>query len=115
MLVGMFLSVAVFRGDSHPKGFNLPAATAPQAQRWTGEQNDLPEEGNSLDRIQAEPSNEFPGNLRDRYDWPADFDLPLDVVIEDLPGVPEKIDRPSPPFDQPRPSEPSKKWTWPFG
>jgi len=43
------------------------------------------------------------------YRWPADFKLLLEIVIRDLPDVPEEIQGPSPPIEPEKPSEKKKK------
>ncbi len=66
----------------------LPAPNAPVAPRWVPL------------RELAEESTE---DLHAKYGWPADFQLPLQIVIDDLPEVPEKIKGPSPPIEPDQP------------
>ena len=55
-----------------------PAPDAPKARSWTPEAKKPFEE-------------QVP-----TYQWPDDFELPLQIIIEDVPEVPERIKGPSP-------------------
>jgi hypothetical protein len=86
LLLGGLLLRSVCR--SRRSLFQPPAPAAPQAPGWK------PQEPQRADA--QTPPEQPPA----RYQWPADFNPPLEIVIDNVPDVPEKIVGPSPPIDQ---------------
>jgi len=65
-----------------PNGSKPPAPDAPEAKQWSPEANEP-----------MQPNEPSP-------DTPADtWNLPLDIVFDDIPEVPEEIRGPSPPIE----------------
>ena len=124
-LLGVALAgAASIRGCGRPVGLIPPAPTAPKAPEWSSDEPAAPEPNPSLPppgdlRIEL-PSEESPVTespvtespvtespvaespvASSQQEWPADFRMPRDLVFDDLPEVPEAIQGPSPPIDQP--------------
>lgn len=69
----------------------MPAPKAPAAPRWVP---------------LAELAEELTEDLHAKYGWPASFELPLQIVYDDLPEVLEKIKGPTPPIEPDRKKAP---------
>ncbi|MEE8450451.1 MAG: hypothetical protein V3R99_01010 [Thermoguttaceae bacterium] len=68
-------------------GSKPPAPDAPEAQQWKPKEPKEPKEEPS----QAEAPDDVPTR---------DWNLPLEIVIDDIPEIPEEIKGPSPPIEE---------------
>jgi len=100
LLAVLVLRVAVFGGRGRSRGRIPPAPSAPQAPDWTAKKPGAGEGPLLLKQLPGDPPEKAAEELRARYGWPDDFELPLDVLINDAPEIPEEIRGPSPPFDE---------------
>jgi len=79
-----------------------PAPDAPPAPQWTPQHPAPPENDQPQQQREQPPEKPAEHPLEEPppgYQWPADFELPLEIVIE-LPEVPEQIRDPSPPIEE---------------
>ena len=83
LLGAVLLGVVLYRGRGREDPGAPLAPDASTAPAWPGPTP-----------IDGEPSPQ-----RTPYHWPADFKLPREITIEDLPEVPPHIIGPSPPID----------------
>ena len=87
--------------DTQPKP---PRPEAPEAPPWTPGKADSaavrPAASASRPDLGLAPPYSPQTDQKPADKGPADLGLPIDVVIKDVPKVPEKIARPSPPIDE---------------
>ena len=77
-------------------GSKPPAPNAPEAQQWQPETEQPETEQPEAEQPEtAQPSQpEAP-----IVEWPKGWSLPLEIVIDDIPEIPEEIKGPSPPIE----------------
>lgn len=90
LLLGLLLlGMAVFRGGD-PRGWvrRPPAPSGRKAPDWDSRRRSPAEDRTGPRQPEA------------TYAWPPDFELPLEIVIDNLPEVPQRIVGPSPPIGE---------------
>ncbi len=89
----LLLGGALLRSCSREAPYTPPAPSAPKAPGWT------PQKVESTDAGQG-PKDPVVERFGVAASEPSEAVLPLEIVIKDVPGVPEDISRPSSPIEE---------------